>query len=132
MAGSTVTVELYSMMGMGHAIAIGADPDSTCPATSDAYFSDEKICSTTRAAAFFGLGDGGPGPGSGSGSGSGSDLPPDGSHPDSSDGGGCNTAGDPGFLALVFVGGLARRWRHAVVVRPRTCGLLARRAKRRR
>lgn len=132
MAGSTVAVEVYSVTGMGHAIAIGTDPDGACPATTGAYFSDEKICSTTRAAAFFGLIEGtGPGSGTGTGSGTGSDTDP-GSH-DDAEGGGCNTGGDPGFLVLALVGGLARRWRHAAVVRARNSrGLFCRRAGRRR
>jgi poly(hydroxyalkanoate) depolymerase family esterase len=68
--GSTLILETYTIMGMGHAVAIGGDG---CPATAGAYFSDAGICSTTRAAAFFGLlGGSGPGDGSGSGSGSGS------------------------------------------------------------
>jgi len=131
MAGSTVAVEVYSVTGMGHAIAIGADPDGACPATTGAYFSDEKICSTTRAAAFFGLIEGtGPGSGSGTGSGTGTGSDPD-SH-DDAEGGGCNTGGDPGFLVLALVGGLARRWRHAAVVRARNSrGLLCRLAGRR-
>ncbi len=70
-AGTTVAVELYTVTGMGHAIAIGVDPDGACPATTGAYFSDEKICSTTRAAQFFGLIDAS---NTGSGSDTGSDT----------------------------------------------------------
>jgi feruloyl esterase len=107
-AGSTVAVELYMVGGMGHAIATGEDALGACPATSGAFFADEKICSTLRAAQFFGLlgdsGDpGGDGSGSGSGDGSGSN---DGSG-SSGDGGGCNAGGSPGLLvafALLFSG----------------------------
>ncbi|MEO6776445.1 MAG: PHB depolymerase family esterase [Kofleriaceae bacterium] len=103
LAGPTVAVELYTVTGMGHAIAIGADPDGACPATSGAYFSDEKICSTTRAAAFFGLTDmTGPGTGSGSdpsGSGGGGGGDDDGGGGGGGmSGGGCNAGGHAGLL----------------------------------
>lgn len=65
-------VELYLVSGMGHAIAIGTDPDGTCPATSGgAFFTDEKICSTLRAAEFFGLTGSGMDPGGGGDAGNG-------------------------------------------------------------
>jgi poly(hydroxyalkanoate) depolymerase family esterase len=108
-SGDKVAVEVYMVNGMGHAIAIGVDALGACPATSGAYFADEKICSTLRAAQFFGLlGDDNPdGDGSGSGSGSGSgDGDDDGSH----GGGGCNVGG-AGWLAIVALLGLLRRSR---------------------
>ncbi len=67
--GQTVLVEAYEVTGMNHAIAIGG---ADCPATAAAYFSDQGVCSTLRAAAFFGLDGSDPGNGSGNGSGSGS------------------------------------------------------------
>ncbi len=75
-ASGTTAVELYTVSGMGHAIAIGMDADGTCPATSGAFFSDEKICSTLRAAEFFGLTGGTTDPGDGSDAGSDSGSPP--------------------------------------------------------
>ena len=65
-----VQVDEYLVSGMGHAVAIGTDSSGTCPATPGTYFVDESICSTLRAAQFFGLVTG-TGGGSGSGSGSG-------------------------------------------------------------
>jgi len=124
MAGATVAVELYSVSGMGHAIAIGVDPDGACPATTGAYFSDEKICSTTRAAAFFGLtGMTDPGAGSDSGSDAGSDAEPS---TNTSEDGGCNAGGSGGwFVGLAILVGLARSSKHGPVVRARARSLLA-------
>ncbi|MEO7092905.1 MAG: PHB depolymerase family esterase [Polyangiales bacterium] len=63
-ASGTVLVEAYKVTGMGHAIAVGADPSGACTATAGSYFEDRGICATRRAAAFFGLlGGTGPGPG---------------------------------------------------------------------
>jgi feruloyl esterase len=90
-AGSTVAVELYMVSGMGHGIAIGGD---NCPATSGAFFVDAKICSTLRAAEFFGL--------TGSGG-------PDGSHGDDSAqprSGGCNSGRSVGLGTLMFLIGV--------------------------
>jgi len=101
-----VAVELYTVTGMGHAIAIGVDPDGACPATTGAYFSDEKICSTTRAAAFFDLT--GAGSGSDPGTGSGSD-PGGGDGGASSSDGGCNTGGGAGVATSLLLLGLVRR-----------------------
>jgi uncharacterized protein (TIGR03382 family) len=101
-SGSTVAVELYLVTGMGHAIATGNDAMGTCPATSGPYFSDENICSTLRAAAFFGLvsGNGSDSDaGSGDGSGSGFQLGANGN-------GGCN-AGHGGAGWLVIAGAIA-------------------------
>jgi hypothetical protein len=113
-ASGKVVVELDLVGGMGHAIAYGADPMGECPATSGAYFSDQKICSTLRAAEFFGLlgssdGDTGSDGDSGSDTGSGSD---DG---DAGGGGfGCNAGVDAGpgiALALMFIARRSRRCR---------------------
>lgn len=100
-AGSQLAVELYIVDGMGHAIATGADELGDCPATSGAFFSDQAICSTLRAAQFFGvLGSGDGGDGSGG----------DGTHDDGAahDGGGCS-AGHSGGIALIALCGLVRR-----------------------
>lgn len=102
MAGSQVAVELYVVNGMGHAIATGGDDLGACPATSGAFFSDQKICSTLRAAEFFGL-FGGNGNGDGTGSGSGSD----GEEPGGD--GGCQAGGGGGWLVLLALIGLRRR-----------------------
>ncbi|MFT3695524.1 MAG: PHB depolymerase family esterase [Kofleriaceae bacterium] len=117
MAGSTIAVELYTVTGMGHAIAIGMDPDGACPATSGAYFSDEKICSTTRAAQFFDLIDAPSGSDSGSNNNTGSDGSSGGGDDDSQGddskmGGGCNAngaAGNVGGATLILGLALARR-----------------------
>jgi poly(hydroxyalkanoate) depolymerase family esterase len=90
-------VELYMVTGMGHAIATGDDPLGPCPAGSGAYFSDVHLCSTLRAADFFGLTANAP-VGSGSDSGA--------SH---SDGGGCSTGG--GASPLVMLLALLGRYR---------------------
>jgi len=82
-AGSTVAVELYMVGGMGHAIATGSDALGTCPAGSGAYFADEKICSTLRAALFFDIADPGATP------------------PPKSSGGGCDAGGTPSLLVLI-------------------------------
>lgn len=98
-ANGVTVVETYTIMGMGHAIAIGADPAGACTATSGAYFTDEGVCSTLRAAMFFGLtdgGDGGGGDGSGSGSGAGG----------GGDGGGCASSGDASAISIVLVAGV--------------------------
>jgi len=53
--GSQVVVELYTVQGMSHAVAVGAEGTTTCPASTAAYFEAKGICSTLRAAKFFGL-----------------------------------------------------------------------------
>jgi poly(hydroxyalkanoate) depolymerase family esterase len=99
-------VELYLVNGMGHAIATGNDAMGACPASSGAFFSDEKICSTLRAADFFGLL---PGDGSGSGSGSGSDG--SGQEPPAPGAdGGCSTGAGAGWGALLALA-MCRRGR---------------------
>jgi poly(hydroxyalkanoate) depolymerase family esterase len=112
LAGSTVAVEVYSVTGMGHAIAVGTDPEGACPGTTGAYFSDQKICSTTRAAEFFGIVTPGPGPGSNSGSssdpnGSNGSNGSDGTDPTMSGDGGCNTTGANGAGGAALAIGLA-------------------------
>jgi len=114
-AGTTVAVELYTVTGMGHAIATGADPDGACPATTGAFFSDEKICSTTRAEAFFGLVPGsgsGSDPGGSDGDGGGGGGGDDDDGGDGGGGGGCNAGGGAGglvILAFAFARRLGRR-----------------------
>ena len=83
-------VELYMVNGMGHDIATGADALGPCPAGTGAFFADEKICSTLRAAAFFDLG----------GSGSDGSMTPPG---DAKHGGGCAVGGSPGLLLALLV-----------------------------
>jgi poly(hydroxyalkanoate) depolymerase family esterase len=111
-SGDKVAVELYLVNGMGHAIATGADEMGACPATSGAFFSDVKLCSTLRTADFFGLlGAGNPdGDGDGSNDGSG-DGDGDGDGDELGGCGGCN-AGGAGWLAIVTLLGLLRRSRH--------------------
>ena len=93
-------VELYLVMGMGHAISIGNDDMGTCPASLGAFYADEKLCAPLHAAEFFGLlGDRDPGDG-GSGSGAGSD------EPDPDVDGGCAVA-DPAGLGAVGIALLA-------------------------
>ena len=60
-AGSVVVVEAFKITGMNHATAIGSNGLSVCPATAGPYFDDKGICSTVRAASFFGLTGGGTG-----------------------------------------------------------------------
>ncbi|MEO8702697.1 MAG: PHB depolymerase family esterase [Kofleriaceae bacterium] len=113
--GTTVVVEAYSIATMGHAIVIGGD---ACPGAAAAYFSDQGICSTARAAAFFELTapGGGGGSGSGSGSGSGAGSGSDDSDPGSCNpAGGCSTGGAGGGLAIVLAALLRRRWRRPTI-----------------
>jgi hypothetical protein len=57
--GTTLVVEAYKVMGMGHATAVGADVTGTCVGTQGSYFEDRGICATMRAAKFLGLTGGG-------------------------------------------------------------------------
>jgi poly(hydroxyalkanoate) depolymerase family esterase len=57
--GSTVVVEAYKVTGMSHAVAVGTDPAGPCTGTAGSYFENKGICSTLRAAQFFGLTGGG-------------------------------------------------------------------------
>ncbi|MFT3691830.1 MAG: PHB depolymerase family esterase [Kofleriaceae bacterium] len=82
-----VVVEAYSISGMSHAVVVGTDGGVTCPGTAGSYFEDHGICSTIRAATFFGLMGGGNGGGNGSGSG----------------GGGGSGASQDGTLTVAFV-----------------------------
>lgn len=68
-SGSTILVESYSIAGMSHATAVGAEGGTACPAVAGSYFVDKHICATLRAGKFFGVVPGGNGSGSGSGSG---------------------------------------------------------------
>lgn len=105
-AGGGVVVESYQIAGMGHAIVTGADPLGACPAMTGAFFTDKGICSTLRAAQFFGLTTDQPrGDGDGGSSGSGDDAP-------SSGGGGCSTSGGTTLwlgLALLVTARTRRR-----------------------
>jgi poly(hydroxyalkanoate) depolymerase family esterase len=74
--GSTVVVETYSVQGMSHAVSVGAEGSTTCPGTTGAYFEGKAVCSTLRAARFFGLIPGSGGAGGGGGSGGGFDAEP--------------------------------------------------------
>lgn len=67
--GSTVVVESYSVQGMSHAVSVGAEGSTTCPGTAGSYFEGKAVCSTLRAARFFGVVPGGAGGGGGSGGG---------------------------------------------------------------
>ncbi|HET9989614.1 MAG TPA: PHB depolymerase family esterase, partial [Kofleriaceae bacterium] len=53
--GSQIVVESYSITGMSHAVVVGADGAVACPGTAGSYFEDHKVCSTLRAAKFFGV-----------------------------------------------------------------------------
>ena len=55
LAGNNVAVDAYSVSGMDHAVSVGADSLGTCPGSTAQYFEDHAICSTLRAASFFGL-----------------------------------------------------------------------------
>jgi poly(hydroxyalkanoate) depolymerase family esterase len=102
--GSRVLVETFTIAGMGHAVPIGGDD---CTATSGAFFSDQGICSTARAAAFFGLaGDGG-----GSGNGSGGSGSGSGNDDEAGMSGGCSTRSGAGLglIALALLGFVRRR-----------------------
>jgi poly(hydroxyalkanoate) depolymerase family esterase len=66
-AGASVVVEEFIVSQMNHAISIGAaDPQHPC-GKAGSYFSDSGMCSTWRAAMFFGLVGGGGGGGGGGG-----------------------------------------------------------------
>ena len=120
--GGATVVELYKITGMGHGVAIGTDPEGACTATSGAYFLDVSICSTLRAAQFFGLtdggGNGGGGSGSGSGGGGGGGGGGDGGGDDAGAGsaGGCSTAGGAGWLVALAALALIRRRRATILL----------------
>lgn len=114
-AGATV-VEMYKIAGMGHGVAVGADPEGACTATTAAFFLDVKVCSTLRAAQFFGL-VGGTGSGSGSG-GSGGDGGGGGDDDANTSGnGGCAATGGAGLVIALAALGLRRRRVHATVTK---------------
>ncbi|MDB4964191.1 MAG: fibronectin type domain protein [Myxococcales bacterium] len=113
-SGGSVVVESYRIAGMGHAIVVGTDPLGACSGTTGSYFVDKGVCSTLRAAQFFGLTSGGDGDGSGSGSGSGSGEGGGGDGGDHGagavDGGsGCSAGPEPTWLAMLALLGLRRR-----------------------
>jgi MYXO-CTERM domain-containing protein len=108
--GLTV-VETYTLPGLGHAVAVGADPEEPC-GTTGAYLADREFCAAYRAFKFFGLAtlappvDGGAEPG------------PDGGTPEAGGGGGgCRLAATPPAaaaplaLAVIGLGALVRRSR---------------------
>jgi len=107
--GSRLVLETFTIDTMGHAVVIGGDG---CPATIGAYFSDQGICSTTRAAEFFQLTGGGGSDGDGDGSGSGSGSDGDGGGGDDGSGGttndlpgcGLDAGGGGAGFAMVVVG----------------------------
>ncbi|HEY5923103.1 MAG TPA: PHB depolymerase family esterase [Kofleriaceae bacterium] len=70
--GANIVLESYTVNGMGHAVAVGAEGTTACPSTAASYFESRGVCATLRAAKFFGL----TGTGSGSGSGSGGAASP--------------------------------------------------------
>ena len=71
-SGTTTVVEVYTVQSMGHAVSVGAEAGATCPGKTAAYFEATRpICSTIRAARFFGLLGTGGGGGGGGGSGGG-------------------------------------------------------------
>lgn len=51
-ASGVVRVESWLVKGMAHGVAL--DPKAGC-GTAGAYLLDEGVCSTTKAASFFGL-----------------------------------------------------------------------------
>ena len=101
--GGATVVEMYKISGMGHGIAIGADPEGACTATAAAFFLDVKVCSTLRTAEFFGLTGGGSGSGRGSGGGGGDGDPSTGGN------GGCAASGGAGLMIALAAIGLRRR-----------------------
>ncbi len=121
-AGGQVVVEAYAVSGMGHDVATGMDALGACPAGTGAYFADEHICSTLRAAQFFGLlagsgsgSDGSSGSGSSGSDGSGSDG--SGSNGEQSGGdmnSGCATGDGPGAALVGLVGLVALRRRRSL------------------
>jgi poly(hydroxyalkanoate) depolymerase family esterase len=124
------TVETFLVSGMDHAVALGDDGSIACPGTATTYFEDHGVCSTVRAAQFFGIvpayatngsgsngsgGGGGGGSGSGSGSGGGGgngDNNGSGSAGTMLDAGGCNAGGSSSGALIVIAAvalGLRRR-----------------------
>ncbi|HTJ47371.1 MAG TPA: PHB depolymerase family esterase [Kofleriaceae bacterium] len=64
-AGSQTVVETFLVSNMSHAVCVGTkDPQYPC-GKAGAYFADDGMCSTYRAATFFGLVGGGGGGGGG-------------------------------------------------------------------
>ena len=76
MISGNVVVESYTVTGMAHAVSVGAEGSTACPGSAGAYFEGKPLCSTLRAAKFFGLVPGGSGGGGSGGGGSGTDGNP--------------------------------------------------------
>ncbi len=118
-SGGTTVVETYTVTSMTHAVSVGNEGSTMCPAMAGAYFEDHATCSTLRAAQFFGLAAGGGGGGGGSGSGSGSGGGGGGGGGDGGMGGGSggDPAGPPPFGACnAGGGGSAPLWLACVAV----------------
>jgi hypothetical protein len=111
--GGEVVVESYRIAGMGHAVVVGSDPLGACAGAPGAFFIDKGVCSTLRAAQFFGLtGDHVDGGGDGHGSDGGDAGGPHGGG--AIEGGfGCRAGGSSSWLiALVvaaWMGAMCRR-----------------------
>lgn len=58
-------VEVWRMASMGHAVAMGADPDGACPPMGGSYIEERGLCAAYRTGVFFGIV--GPGPSGGDG-----------------------------------------------------------------
>jgi poly(hydroxyalkanoate) depolymerase family esterase len=131
---SQPTVETFLVTGMDHAVALGDDGSIACPGTETTYFEDHGVCSTVRAAQFFGIvpaytnnnngsgsnGGGGGGGGGGSGgdgsggTGGNGDNNGSGSAGTMLDAGGCNVGGgSSGALIAVIAIALGLRRRRA-------------------
>ena len=132
---SQPTVETFLVTGMDHAVALGDDGSIACPGTETTYFEDHGVCSTVRAAQFFGIvpaytnnnngsGSNGSGGGNGGGGGSGGngsggtggngDNNGSGSAGTMLDAGGCNVGGgSSGALIAVIAIALGLRRRRA-------------------
>lgn len=53
-AGATVVVESWKLASMGHAVAMGNDPEHAC-APAGTYTESRNLCAAYRAAQFFGI-----------------------------------------------------------------------------
>lgn len=53
--GATTLVESWRIASMGHAVAMGADPEHACPPTGGSYIESRNLCTAYRAATFFGI-----------------------------------------------------------------------------
>lgn len=57
--GGTTVVESWRIASMGHAVAMGNDPERACPPSGGTYIESRNLCAVYRAAQFFGLTGGG-------------------------------------------------------------------------